>query len=287
MGVTLPNEVWMLIADFLPRMPDEPRWQPWIRYRRVNRMFKTAIEKHYIKHYLERTSLQLDCGSSEFQLNEEYSFGRFADEPHNRKAVLVSNGIIHQKPTSTFSQRQDQIDKLRLKFCERGYHPFMVMFVENGVTDMLPMDLEFGSIESTVPERSGEYDRICVFDWRTYFCTLFDELHRIDRARESGVSNQIQLAYELSRRFPFNTQTRAEVVLAAGTPNVGRDGRLLQIRRRRRTRLGFLSDQIEWRHVQPSLVFKERFAKLDEEYLARKLLEIQHKRVKQGRPIEW
>ena len=48
------------------------------------------------------------------------------------------------------------------------------MGVEKGLTDMLPMDLTF----------HGRYNRVFTFDWRTYFCTLFDEMRATETLME-------------------------------------------------------------------------------------------------------
>ena len=54
---------------------------------------------------------------------------------------------------------------------ERGYDPFVVVMIEDGLTDMLPMDLVY-------PSKHNGFR--FSFDWRTYLCTVFDELKRAD-----------------------------------------------------------------------------------------------------------
>ena len=90
-SLSLPNEVWMLVAWFLPRMPNEPRWQPWVKYRSVNKVFKKEIEQYYIKHYLEHMHIQVDCGAfdlfnTEFDLVREYTFDTL--QPSRKTAIF-------------------------------------------------------------------------------------------------------------------------------------------------------------------------------------------------------
>jgi hypothetical protein len=151
----------MMITYYLPRMSDQPRWKPWVQYRPVNRIFKKAIEDYYIDHYLEWCSLSVDCELHAGK--EEYSFHSFDDEPGNRTALLSSDRY-RRLVTSNYYR---QIDHALSDFCERGYHPYMIMRLDGGAMDMVPMDLQL---------RSTILDRFCVFDWRTYFCTLFYEL---------------------------------------------------------------------------------------------------------------
>lgn len=88
-----PNEIWALIAYFLPRMPDQPRWQPWIMYRTLNKTFKKAVEDYYIVHWLKSTSISIQC--TEYMRfdnychhhREDYAFTSFVDT-ENRIAVL-------------------------------------------------------------------------------------------------------------------------------------------------------------------------------------------------------
>jgi hypothetical protein len=57
------------------------------------------------------------------------------------------------------------------------------MRMENGATDMLPMDLEFPSAAN-----AGRF----LFDWRTYLCTLCSELQEADEWGEYGLGVSLQ-----------------------------------------------------------------------------------------------
>jgi hypothetical protein len=78
------------------------------------------------------------------------------------------------------------MDKRLSEFTERGYHPYMIMLLENGATDMLPMDLQSCSADSS---------RSFTFDWRTYFCTLFHELKTIDARGMVRLATSIPVSY--------------------------------------------------------------------------------------------
>lgn len=58
----------------------------------------------------------------------------------------------------------------------------------------------------------------------------------------------------------------------AGTPQIGKDGRLLLQRRERRYRLGVLSGQLEEIGEGGMRLVHHRFERLDEEYIAEKFL---------------
>lgn len=75
---------------------------------------------------------------------------------------------------------------------ERGYDPFVVVMMEQGLTDMLPMDLVYPS----------KFNRFCFsFEWRTYLCTICDGLKQY----HDGYSRQ-----RVSER-PWSTRARTSL----------------------------------------------------------------------------
>ena len=78
-----------------------------------------------------------------------------------------------------------------------------------------------------------------------------------------------------------------DLIKAAGTMLVGKDGRLLELRRNRRSRLGWRSEQVRRRDGRPSRLEQRRFETLDEEHVAEKLLAIQREAASGGSPLQW
>lgn len=172
----------MRVAYFLPRMPDQPRWQPWVKYRALNRAFKKEIEDYYFEHWINGSEIWVkreepvppdppDLYSP--YLREYYIFAGFRDS-EQRIAVFEGQRLKWTDPRER--QHLIQIQKLLNQFDEQGYHPYITFEIEKGVTDLLPIDLRFGNtITSTY----------FTFDWRTYLTTLLDELRYLDRYKET------------------------------------------------------------------------------------------------------
>lgn len=105
-------------------------------------------------------------------------------------------------------------------------------------------------------------------------------------------TNQVRLAQELDEKFPGepnepSAEAMHELAKAAGTTLVGIDGRLLFVRRHRRYRLGVKSGQLrEWSPGQCRIV-QDRFERLDEEHVAKKLLLSQCEGARGGVYLEW
>lgn len=78
------------------------------------------------------------------------------------------------------------------------------------------------------------------------------------------------------------------LVRTAGTELVRRDGRLLEIRRRRRYRLGVKTGQLRPRSgiIGPIGVLEDRFVQLDEEHVANTLLIMAMNDISPF-PVEW
>lgn len=84
-----------------------------------------------------------------------------------------------------------------------------------------------------------------------------------------------------------NVPGMQELMKAAGTTQVGKDGRLLALRRQRRLRLGGRSGEVERNYGLPSTLELRRFRTLDEEYVAEKLLRLQGIALSHGSPLQW
>ncbi|KAF7158753.1 hypothetical protein CNMCM5623_003917 [Aspergillus felis] len=301
----LPPELWMRVAYFLARMPDQPRWQPWVKYRGLNRVFKKEIEDFYFTHWIKRSKLLVRRGD-EFPLeiplyfdpelhdlppeyyptylNECYIFSGFRD---SEKRIAIFEGQILKWTDPRDRANLIQIEKTLNEFDEQGYNPYIIFEIEKGVTDLLPIDLRL---------RHTVISSYFTFDWRTYLSTLLDERRRVDEYEETGVwyswillqllfqcspgqsKSQVRLAVELAWKVDGGEMEPMEAMLhlarAAGTELVGRDGRLLETRRRRRYYLGLKTGKLRRRHrlPHPLTVVEHRFAQLDEEHVADTLL---------------
>lgn len=101
----LPNEIWSRIASFVPQMPGQPSWQAWTEYRTLNKTFKDAIETYYVKHYLHKTTIHVDCGSfypndcpeldCKLMLNGRFTFDGFY-ENQNRMVIFREKEVHAQ-----------------------------------------------------------------------------------------------------------------------------------------------------------------------------------------------
>ncbi|OJJ48032.1 hypothetical protein ASPZODRAFT_131679 [Penicilliopsis zonata CBS 506.65] len=265
-----------MVAFYLARL-DQPAWQGW-RLRQLNRTFKNAIESYYQEQYLQKAWLLVDCSdflSSRYDvLREEYHFAGV----DGRMVLLKSDGIDLDRQKEVESFRR--IDETVSTFPERGYNPFRLLFVPNGATDMMPMDLLF---------MKRTPNRYYAFDWRVYFSTLFYELEEIDRRKsEWGESTQVGLSIRLQQTELTPPEVVHRLTEAAGTLNVGLDGRLRELRRRRRFRLGSRSGQVPLgsQRVYFAIV-QERFCVLDEEYVAGRLFREQVRLAERGVYLEW
>ncbi|GIJ86861.1 hypothetical protein Asppvi_005759 [Aspergillus pseudoviridinutans] len=284
----LPPELWMRVAYFLPRMPDQPRWQPWVKYRGLNRIFKKEIEDFYFKHWIKRSKLwvkrtdeypldvpfylphELPDLPPEFYptyLHECYTFSGFRD---SEKRIAIFEGQILKWTDPRDREKLILIEKMLNEFDEQGYNPYITFEIEKGVTDLLPIDLRL---------RHTVISSYFTFDWRTYLSTLLDERRRVDEYEErTGCKSPLQLAVKLGWKVDSREMEPMEAMLhlarAAGTDLVGRDGRLLEIRRRRRFCLGLKTGKLRRRHrlPHPLTVVEHRFAQLDEEHVAETLL---------------
>jgi hypothetical protein len=289
----LPPELWMSVAYFLPRIPDQPRWQPWVKYRALNRIFKKEIEDYYFEHWINGSQIWVFCedmGRADgptpvfTYFREVYDFSGFRD---SEQRIAVFEGQI-----LNWTDPADRLDLLRMEarlkvFNEIGYHPYIAFKIERGVTDLLPVDLRF---------RHTITRSYFTFDWRTYLYTLLDELRRLDEYEErfrvlysqiliqllfqcspGQCKSQVQLAIELCwkkrRGEVLSLERMLHLMRAAGTELVRRDGRLREIRRRRRYRLGVKTGQLQPRlTLRPTDVIEDRFVQLDEEHVANTLL---------------
>ena len=79
----------------------------------------------------------------------------------------------------------------------------------------------------------------------------------------------------------------SKLMRTAGTTRVGKDGRLLDIRRRRRYRLGVRSGQLARMGMGQPGIEHHRFQQLDEEHVAQKLLDWQWEADEEGYGLEW
>ncbi|GIK05278.1 hypothetical protein Aspvir_009382 [Aspergillus viridinutans] len=275
-------------------MPDQPRWQPWVKYRGLNRIFKKEIEDFYFEHWIKRSELWVKCeqelppdvpGLYDVDLHECYIFSGFRD---SEKRIAVFEGQRLKWTDPRDREILILIEKMLNEFDEQGYHPYITFEIEKGVTDLIPIDLR---LRHTI--RSSYF----TFDWRTYLCTLLWELRHVDEYELlSGVwysyiflqllfqcssgqcKSQPRLAVELRWKTKYGQMKPMEAMLhlvrAAGTELVGRDGRLLEIRRCRRHRLGLKTGKLRPRPLaHDTSVLERRFAQVDEELVSETLLD--------------
>jgi hypothetical protein len=79
----------------------------------------------------------------------------------------------------------------------------------------------------------------------------------------------------------------SELMQLAGTTQVGKDGRLLTLRRQRRYRLGIRSQQLAGVEEAPTRLERDRFEQRDEEHVTDKLLSHQWEAHQGGFKLEW
>jgi hypothetical protein len=163
-------------------MPDQPRWQPWVKYRALNRAFKKEIEDYYFKHWIIGSEIWVKRDEPappdppylySPYLHECYIFSGFRDS-EQRIAVFEGQRLRWTDPRER--EHLIQIQKMLNQFDEQGYHPYITFEIEKGVTDLLPIDLRFGNTLTS---------SYFTFDWRTYLSTLLDELRHLDEYEES------------------------------------------------------------------------------------------------------
>ena len=196
------------------------------------------------------------------------------------------------------------------------------MQIGAGATDLLPSDLQFISSEDTF-----------IFDWRAYFCIFLTEAKHAAAIREGFWQKKIQrdlfldcitpetrreprdlvqLATSLYRKVEdenvssysllideddhrlLSSHAIAKLVLAAGTYNVGADGRYRDVRRQRRRKIW---ERMHGRGPQPANAISEceieevqkrmAFERLDEGRVARQLLMLQVDMAIRGRAVQW
>ncbi|EAW17001.1 uncharacterized protein NFIA_003570 [Aspergillus fischeri NRRL 181] len=158
-------------------MPDQPRWQPWVKYRALNRAFKKEIEDYYFKHWINGSEIRVKREEPfppdpydlySLYLRECYIFSGFRDS-EQRIAVFEGQRLKWTDPRER--EHLIQIERMLEQFDEPGYHPYITFKIEKGVTDLLPIDLRFGNTIT---------NSYFTFDWRTYLSTLLDERRRLD-----------------------------------------------------------------------------------------------------------
>jgi hypothetical protein len=200
----LPNEIWSRIAFFVPRMAKQPSWQAWIEYRSLNKTFKNAIEVYYIEQYLKETIIHVGGGvfclelgyiGYKLMLTGRFLFDGFNDT--EKRVVVFREKEVHKHFARIFTVREtpcplldgnrywlipiwilNKADIILLlkheKLANLGDPDFnleITILVCRELTAMLPMDLK-------ADFNPGNFT--FKFDWRTYFCTFFDEQKRLD-----------------------------------------------------------------------------------------------------------
>ncbi|KAI9927239.1 hypothetical protein MW887_003625 [Aspergillus wentii] len=274
----LPNEIWTIIAYYLPRMPDQPRWLSWRKYRTLNSIFKKEVEDFYIKEYLQHMCLMVDTEkfhtTSDRQyipFKKDFFFSRFEGN-ESQTAVMASSEIALNIPHTPMIDAS--LETELSMFHEAGYHPFMIMRFANGLTDMMPMDIGWRYIQGNLCFR---------FNWRTYFCTLFYDLEYIDEWSDLlEIRSCVRLSGELDNHPSIDSESMTSpyamstLMEAARTTEIGHDGRLLMARRDRRYRLGVRSGQFPRHPFGGPTIFSRRFERLDEDRVIRKLHERQY-----------
>lgn len=98
---------------------------------------------------------------------------------------------------------------------------------------------------------------------------------------------EVYQRYESTSEDGTSVAGMQDLMKAAGTTRVGKDGRLLDLRRRRRYRLGVRSGQLRDVGMGRLRLEHWRFQRLDEEHVAEKLLDVQWEAHRGGCKLEW
>ena len=98
---------------------------------------------------------------------------------------------------------------------------------------------------------------------------------------------EVYQKYDWTEEDGTNMAGWQDLMKAAGTVRIGKDGRLLELRRQRRSRLRAQARRVEMGHWKTSRVEQRRFETLDEEHVAEKLLQLQREALSSGTPLQW
>lgn len=126
----------MEVAYFLPRMPDQPRWQPWIKYRGLNRIFKKEIEDYYFEHWINGSKIWVYCEEEDppdfpeslLYFHELYTFSGFRD---SEKRIAVFEGQLLDWTEPRDRMALIQMEKRLKDFNENGYNPYVTCKIEH------------------------------------------------------------------------------------------------------------------------------------------------------------
>lgn len=159
---------------------------------------------------------------------------------------------------------------------EPGYHPRVFMRIEDGLTDMLPTDLEY-------PTKENGFRFL--FHWRPYIELIASQ------QRGHHEDNLVQCVAvrwgqdpDFDRKAIGGEQWIRMKLLTSGIERaemIGCDGRSVETRRQRRWELGVQHDMIS---KADNAIAKQRYICLDEQDVARRLLDVT---VEYGLDLKW
>ena len=177
----LPLEIWQRIAYFVPRMKEQPFWHAWT-LRTVNRVFRFAIEDYYFHHYVRKSAIHFRVKRARILHSGgcvNFMFSHFNDE--NGRIAVFTTSAPNPFPKDCLAIDPDLngCDAMRssgastmlmlraLTPPDLNHDGSMIMSIRHDFTDMLPLDLQAGSV-------FGANDCSLNFDWRIYYSTYFD-----------------------------------------------------------------------------------------------------------------
>ncbi len=233
---TLPHETWTHIFSYLQYQHSstaQPSWEPWLVYRRVNRHFKDLVEAEYARHFLRGCAIVLDAGNDHIDCGEtgikgdtitrprilRYEHVGFSNEAHAPEAMsegdrfaIFRSKLDNAVETASIAQTQALSQPPR-----HSYHPNILMHLRTGATDLLPSDLRFISSKND-HTKSWTF----IFDWRMYFCTLFNEVKDAAAFRDECWQKKLTVRYPVFiEEERIHPATLSFLILAsAGQPSV-------------------------------------------------------------------
>ena len=265
------DKIWRRIAYFVPRMKGQPVWQAWTEYRTLNKIFKTEIEKYYVRHYLDQMSITIDPGEWGIdKINKVIYFGTYEldhlEGIDGRTAVFADKDVAEQ-----FSKRYQSIMKVAMSLLhpdmepDTDFNPNVMVKVRRELTDLLPMDLQC---------RFEDGDYCMEFNWRTYLCTYFDDQKRIAAANVSQdkvYETNAEVARQEIEKGNIDVFGALEFLMKQALLSLQRasDNAFRLVRRRRRARMGMkLHENLRGTQNEAR---RERYSKYGEDKVMRNM----------------
>jgi hypothetical protein len=228
------DRIWSRVAFYLPRMKEQPPWEAWTEYRTLNKIFKREIEQFYVQHYLQRMWIQVDGGwgydkdVGKLSLVGNYDL-KHLDGTEHQLAVFRDDECAEQ-----FKEIYRTVMTQVMDFEDPGYNPKVMIGVRRELTDLLPLDLQCDFISEPPTMK---------FNWRTYFCTFFDEQKQIAAADLDPSKAYVGFVREIEEKMDqgeVDLKDMMETVMkkVLRSQKARQENSFILVRRKRRQRIG-------------------------------------------------